>query len=179
MIGPTFARRFLTGAIQFSLRSGRRYGVSCCPARILTGTWWSRPSSHRSTSSTASPRKQKRRPAMCRLPVQSCSPGRTRPPLASVLAAHFGPPRSLARATTRCASAHPTILPLVERAKRASWRAFGADRAALVRFESGLEMKKEIRPEGRISFLLPLLDELRTYCYEHQIEEVPAALMVL
>jgi hypothetical protein len=25
----------------------------------------------------------------------------------------------------------------------------------------------------------PFLDELRTYCYEHQIEEVPAALMVL
>jgi len=26
--------------------------------------------------------------------------------------------------------------------------------------------------------LLPLLDELRTYCYEHQIEEIPALLAV-
>jgi hypothetical protein len=25
---------------------------------------------------------------------------------------------------------------------------------------------------------LPLLDELRTYCYEHQIEEIPALLAV-
>jgi hypothetical protein len=27
-------------------------------------------------------------------------------------------------------------------------------------------------------FDLPLLDELRTYCYEHQIEEIPALLAV-
>jgi len=26
--------------------------------------------------------------------------------------------------------------------------------------------------------MLPLLDELRTYCYEHQIEEIPALLAV-
>jgi hypothetical protein len=26
--------------------------------------------------------------------------------------------------------------------------------------------------------LLPLLDELRTYCYEHQIEEIPVLLTV-
>jgi hypothetical protein len=26
--------------------------------------------------------------------------------------------------------------------------------------------------------LLPLLDELRTYCYEHNIEEIPALLAV-
>ena len=26
--------------------------------------------------------------------------------------------------------------------------------------------------------LLPLLDELRTYCYQHQIEEIPALLAV-
>ena len=41
-----------------------------------------------------------------------------------------------------------------------------------------LEMKKEIQPEGRISFLLPLLDELRTYCFEHAIEEIPSLLTV-
>jgi hypothetical protein len=28
------------------------------------------------------------------------------------------------------------------------------------------------------STLVPLLDELRTYCYEHQIEEIPALLAV-
>jgi hypothetical protein len=26
--------------------------------------------------------------------------------------------------------------------------------------------------------LLPLLDELRTYCYEHKIEEIPALLAI-
>jgi hypothetical protein len=57
-------------------------------------------------------------------------------------------------------------------------RAFGADRASLACFESGLEMKTEIRPKGRISVLLPLLDELRTHCYEHQIEAIPPALAV-
>jgi hypothetical protein len=33
-------------------------------------------------------------------------------------------------------------------------------------------------PETACPTLLPLLDELRTYCYEHQIEEIPALLAV-
>jgi hypothetical protein len=32
--------------------------------------------------------------------------------------------------------------------------------------------------EAACPILLPLLDELRTYCYEHQIEEIPALLAV-
>ena len=31
-------------------------------------------------------------------------------------------------------------------------------------------------PEAACPTLLPLLDELRTYCYEHTIEEIPAFL---
>ena len=33
-------------------------------------------------------------------------------------------------------------------------------------------------PEAAWPILLPLLDELRTFCYEHQIEEAPALLAV-
>jgi hypothetical protein len=32
--------------------------------------------------------------------------------------------------------------------------------------------------ESSTLFDLPLLDELRTYCYEHKIEEIPALLAV-
>ena len=32
-------------------------------------------------------------------------------------------------------------------------------------------------PEAACPILLPLLDELRTYCYEHQIEEIPVLLV--
>jgi hypothetical protein len=32
--------------------------------------------------------------------------------------------------------------------------------------------------EAACPILLPLLDELRTYCYEHNIEEIPALLAV-
>jgi hypothetical protein len=32
--------------------------------------------------------------------------------------------------------------------------------------------------EAACPILLPLLDELRTYCYEHRIEEIPALLAV-
>jgi len=32
--------------------------------------------------------------------------------------------------------------------------------------------------EAACPILLPLLDELRTYCYEHKIEEIPALLAV-
>ena len=43
-----------------------------------------------------------------------------------------------------------------------SWRAYGASRASLARFESGLKMKKAIRPEGRIAFLLPRMNRRQT-----------------
>ena len=39
---------------------------------------------------------------------------------------------------------------------------------------------KKAAPESEAACppLLPLLDELRTYCYEHQVEEIPALLAV-
>jgi hypothetical protein len=33
-------------------------------------------------------------------------------------------------------------------------------------------------PEAACPILLPLLDELRTFCYEHKIEEIRALLAV-
>jgi hypothetical protein len=33
-------------------------------------------------------------------------------------------------------------------------------------------------PEAACPILLPLLDELRTYCYEHRVEDVPTVLAV-
>jgi len=36
--------------------------------------------------------------------------------------------------------------------------------------------KKAAEPSAACMILLPLLDELRTYCYEHTIEEIPAFL---
>jgi hypothetical protein len=38
--------------------------------------------------------------------------------------------------------------------------------------------KAELVPEAACPTLLPLLDELRTFCYEHKIEEIPALLAV-
>ena len=38
--------------------------------------------------------------------------------------------------------------------------------------------RKAASLEAACPVLLPLLDELRTYLYEHQIEEIPASLAV-
>jgi hypothetical protein len=38
--------------------------------------------------------------------------------------------------------------------------------------------KKAAEPSAACMILLPLLDELRTYCYEHKIEGIPAFLGV-
>lgn len=66
--------------------SGRPSCASSCPALRSRMTGWSRPSSLRSTSSTGWPRKRGAPPTAQRnrhqrsppMPVQSCSPGRTR-----------------------------------------------------------------------------------------------------
>ena len=39
------------------------------------------------------------------------------------------------------------------------------------------ETSEEVRARSTL-FDLPLLDELRTYCYEHKIEEIPAFFIV-
>jgi hypothetical protein len=41
----------------------------------------------------------------------------------------------------------------------------------------GIEKQAEGDPTA-CPILLPLLDEFRTYCYEHKIEEIPALLAV-
>jgi hypothetical protein len=40
------------------------------------------------------------------------------------------------------------------------------------------ETKKAASVEAACPILLPLLDELRTFCYEHKIEEIPSVLAV-
>jgi hypothetical protein len=40
------------------------------------------------------------------------------------------------------------------------------------------DIKKAASLEAACPTLLPLLDELRTFCYEHKIEEVPALLAI-
>jgi hypothetical protein len=40
------------------------------------------------------------------------------------------------------------------------------------------ETKKAAAVEAACPILLPLLDELRTLCFEHKIEEIPALLAV-
>jgi hypothetical protein len=40
------------------------------------------------------------------------------------------------------------------------------------------EIKKAASLEAACPILLPLLDELRTFCFEHKIEEIPVLLAV-
>ncbi len=51
--------------------------------------------------------------------------------------------------------------------------ALEAQRAA-----QGTRKQASAEPANACPILLPLLDELRTYCYEHKIEEIPALLAV-
>ena len=51
------------------------------------------------------------------------------------------------------------------------------DRVVPVPFRIARETKQAASGEAACPVLLPLLDELRTYCYGHQIEKVSALLV--